>query len=53
MSGSDKLFIHLEPLVLKNLNTTNPRDLSHIAYAYGARPAGNAELHAAIEKRWE
>lgn len=53
MSGSEKLFIHLEPLVLKNIDNLNVRDLSHIAYAYGVRPAGNAELHAAFEKKLE
>ena len=53
MSGSEKLFIHLEPLVLQNMEAFTPRDLSHIAYAYGIRAAGNTELHKAIEKRWE
>jgi len=52
MSGSDKLFVHLEPLILKNMAKIKPRDLSHIAYAYSIRSAGNPELHVAFEKRW-
>jgi len=39
--------------VLKSLNNLTSRDLSHIAYSYGVRGAGNPELHAAIEKRLE
>ena len=53
MSGSDKLFVHLEPFIIKNINDFNPRDLSHVSYAYSVRSAGNPDLYSAIEKRWE
>lgn len=53
MNGSDKLFTHLEPHILKNINLLSPRDLSHVSYAYGVRSAGNKELHSAIENRWQ
>jgi len=53
MSGSEKLYVHLEPHILKNIGNLNSRDLSHISYAYGIRSVGNKELHSAIEKRWE
>ena len=53
MVGQEKTFNHLEPIVLKALSKLNSRDLSHIAYSYAVRGAGNPELHAAIEKRLE
>lgn len=53
MAGTDKLFIHLEPLVLKNIGTMQPRDLGHIMYAYSIRNIGNPELYKAFEKRIE
>jgi len=51
MSGSPKLFVHLEPLVLEHLEEFSLRDLGHIAYAYSIRALGNPELHTALEKR--
>jgi hypothetical protein len=51
MAGSPKLFVHLEPLVLANLGSLSSRDLSHVAYAYSVRNAGNPELHKAFEER--
>lgn len=53
MSGSDKLFIHLEPIVLKNIDTLDCRDLSHLMYGYGVRAAGNPEIYKAFEKRMD
>jgi hypothetical protein len=53
MAGSAKLFIHLEPHVLANMDNLSSRDLGHIAYAYSVRNAGNPELHEAFEKRIE
>jgi hypothetical protein len=52
-AGSDKLFIHLEPIILKNIDSIPARDLSHIAYAYSVRAAGNPELYKALERRLE
>lgn len=37
MAGSPKLFVHLEPFVIKSLGTLSARDLSHVAFAYSAR----------------
>lgn len=51
MSGSEKLFIHLEPFVLQNLDQFSARDLSHVLYAYGVRSVGNPELYKAFEQR--
>jgi hypothetical protein len=53
MSGSDKLFYHLEPYILKNLSKVNSRDISHIVYAYSIRSVGNPELYKAFDKRIE
>lgn len=38
---------------MKSLEKLTSRDLSHIAYSFGVRGAGNPELHAAIEKQLE
>jgi hypothetical protein len=38
---------------MKSINKLSSRDLSHIAYSYGVRGAGNPELHAAIVKSLE
>ena len=53
MAGSDKLFIHFEPTIIKQLDNFSPRDLSHILYAYSIRNAGNPELYKAFDKRIE
>lgn len=53
MTGTNKLFIHLEPLVLENIDKMEPRDLGHIMYAYSIRNIGNPELYKAFEKRIE
>ena len=45
MCGKDKTFYHLEQLVLKNLESLNARDATHLMYAYGVRKVGNPELH--------
>jgi hypothetical protein len=51
MSGSDKLFVHLEPLVMENLSNFSDRDFSHVIYAYSIRAVGNPELYNAIDAR--
>ena len=38
---------------MKSIDKLTSRDLSHVAYSYSVRGAGNPELHAAIEKRLE
>jgi len=53
MTGSNKLFIHLEPTVMKKLDKCTVRDLGHILYAYGIRGLGNPELHKAFETKIE
>ena len=53
MSGSDKLFVHLEPLIINQINNFNSRDLSHVMYGYSIRDCGNPELYKAIDKRVE
>jgi hypothetical protein len=45
MAGSNKLFVHLEPLIIKNIDDFSARDLSHVVYSYGIRNAGNPEIH--------
>lgn len=45
MSGSDKLFIHLEPFIIENIDKVDVRDLSHLMYGYSVRDAGNPELY--------
>jgi hypothetical protein len=51
MAGSDKLFIHLEPLILKQLDKFSIRDLSHVMYAYSIREVGNPEFYKAMNTR--
>jgi len=51
MSGSDKLFFHLEPLILAQLDDFSPRDLSHILYAYSIREVGNPEFYKAMDAK--
>lgn len=51
MSGSDKLFYHLEPIVMKHIDAVDERDLAHLMYGYSVRAAGNPELYEAFEKR--
>lgn len=51
MTGSKKLFVNLEPVVLAHLNTMTPRELSHTIHAYSIRSAGNPELYKAFDAR--
>lgn len=51
MSGSPKLFYHLEPLILAQIDQINSRQLSNIMYGYSARGLGNPEIYVAFEKR--
>lgn len=51
MSGKDKTFYAMEPKILKNIDSINDRDLTHLMYAYGVRGAGNPELHKTFEKK--
>lgn len=51
MAGSNKLFVHLEPLIIKGINDYSARDLSHVCYAYSVRNAGNPEIYKAIDKK--
>jgi len=53
MTGSNKLFIHLEPLVIKHLDNIATRDLGHVLYAYSIRNLGNPELYKAFEQKLE
>lgn len=53
MSGRDKTFYNMEPIILKNMETIGDRDLSYLMYAYSVRNVGNPELHKAFEKRLE
>lgn len=53
MAGSDKLFIHLEPLIISKINDYESRDLSQVLYAYSIRNVGNPELYKAFDKRIE
>ena len=53
MAGSNKLYLHLEPLIIKNIDQFNSRDLSHILYAYSVRAAGNPEIYKAFDRRLE
>ena len=50
MTGKDKMFYNLEPIILKGLHTANERDVSHVMYSYAVRNAGNPELHKEFEK---
>ena len=51
MSGSDKLFFHLEPLILSQLDDFSIRDLSHVLYAYSIREVGNPEFYKAMDQK--
>jgi len=53
MAGSDKLFVHLEPKIIQNMDKFSSRDLGHILYAYSVSAAGNPELYKAFDKRLE
>ena len=53
MVAQEKTFVHLEKYVLQSLPSLQPRDLTHIMYAYSVRGAGNPQLHAEFEKRLE
>lgn len=49
MIGQEKTFADLEPIALKELAAMEPRDSTHLMYAYGVRGAGNPQLHKAFE----
>ena len=49
MSGTDKLFTHLEPVIMREMGSINAGDLAHLAYAYSIRSAGNPELYTAFD----
>lgn len=51
MSGSPKLFYHLEPLILAQIDKIDSRQLSNLMYGYSARSLGNPEIYTAFEKR--
>ena len=51
-SASDKLYIHLEPTILKNIDSVSARDLGHLMYGYSIRDVGNPEIYKAFEKRF-
>lgn len=53
MWGKDKTFFNLEPIILKNIDKINDRDITHLMYAYSVRNVGNPELHKAFEKKLE
>jgi hypothetical protein len=53
MWGSDKTFIKLEPIILKNIDNISDRDLTHLMYAYSVRKAGNPEIYKAFDKKLE
>jgi hypothetical protein len=53
MSGSDKLFYHLEPIILGQLDKFNARDLTHVLYAYSIRNVGNPEFYKAMDAQIE
>lgn len=53
MTGSKKLFINLEPVVMSELDKMSPRELSHVLYAYSIRDAGNPELYKSFDGRIE
>lgn len=50
MTGKDKTFYNLEPVVMKGLESANSRDASHVMYSYAIRNAGNPELYKAFDK---
>ena len=51
MAGSDKLFIHLEPLVKQLLPKMSADDLSLILYGYSIREVGNPEIYKAFDSQ--
>jgi hypothetical protein len=51
MSGSDKLFFHLEPTIIAQLDNFTTRDLSHVLYAYSIREVGNPEFYRAMDNK--
>jgi hypothetical protein len=51
MVGNEKTYFTFEPTVLKNLDSLNDRDATHLMYAYGVRAVGNPELHKAFVKK--
>jgi hypothetical protein len=53
MSGTNKTFVNLEPVVLAQLDKVSDRDASHLMYAFSVREAGNPALYAAFDKRLE
>lgn len=53
MNGKDKTFFNLEPIVLKNLDKLNDRDVTHLMYAYSVRNVGNPELYKVFENKLE
>ena len=52
-AGSKKLFLHLEPHIIKNIDKFSSRDLGHLMFAYSVRDAGNKELYKAFDQRLE
>ena len=53
MAGSNKLFVHLEPFIIRNMGQFQGRDLGHVMYAYSVRNVGNPELYKAFDARIE
>ena len=51
-SASDKLYIHLEATILKDIDTVSARDLGHLMYGYSIRDVGNPEIYKAFEQRF-
>mmetsp|Transcript_8571 Transcript_8571/g.14460 ORF Transcript_8571/g.14460 Transcript_8571/m.14460 type:complete len:306 (+) Transcript_8571:891-1808(+) len=51
MAGSDKLLVHMEPLIMANMDKIESQDLPHLLYGYSVRKAGNPELYEAFNKR--
>jgi hypothetical protein len=49
MTGKDKTFYNLEPIVIKSLKDGDARDISHVMYSYAIRNAGNPELYKAFD----
>lgn len=50
MTGKDKTFYNLEPIVIKSLKDGEPRDISHVMYSYAIRNAGNPGLYKAFDQ---
>lgn len=51
MNGKDKTFFNLEPVILKNLDKLEPREATHLLYAYSVRNVGNPELYKALDNK--